>query len=117
MIKKIAAITAAAACAGVMVAFVPNLVPAVKASTTDQNLPSGATIHSTLDQVRPAAADIRKAVEQNIRNGSRERKIICTQSWPYYENSCLRDDRQTNAAHRVVRVIAANRAAAIRPSR
>jgi hypothetical protein len=117
MFKKISAIIAAAACAGVMVAFVPNLVPAVKASTTDQNLSSGATINSTLDQVRPAAADIRKAVEQNIRNGSRNPKIVCAQSWPYYDNSCLRDGRQTNAAPRVVRVIAADRAAASRPRR
>ena len=107
MQKAITLTIAAAACAGVMVAFVPNLVPAVEASTTDQNVSSGATINTTLDQVRPAATDIRKAVEQNIRNGSRKSKIACAQSWPYYDNSCLRDGRQTNAAPRVVRIIAA----------
>jgi hypothetical protein len=56
-----------------------------------------------------------EAIEPNIGNGSHERKIVCAQSWPYYEPACLRDGRQSNGSPRVVRVIAHDRTAAIRP--
>jgi hypothetical protein len=34
----------------------------------------------------------------------------CSQHWPYYEQSCLRDARLPNGVERVVRVIAIGRA-------
>jgi hypothetical protein len=34
------------------------------------------------------------------------RKPVCTQSWPYYEQSCLSDARQPNGNARAVRVVA-----------
>jgi hypothetical protein len=39
-------------------------------------------------------------------------KTACRQSWPNYEQSCLRDDRQADGNLRVVRVIAIDRSAA-----
>jgi hypothetical protein len=34
------------------------------------------------------------------------RKPVCTESWPYYEQSCLSDARQPNGNARSVRVVA-----------
>ncbi len=70
MLRTLAAVVAAAVCAGVMVALIPPPEPAVAGRTP---LPSGADL----------------------------RKPVCTQSWPYYEQSCLSDARQPT-----VRVVA-----------
>jgi hypothetical protein len=35
-------------------------------------------------------------------------KAACLQTWPYYERSCLRDNRQRDSDARAVRVIAIN---------
>jgi hypothetical protein len=120
MIKKIAAIIAAAACAGVIVTLVPGFAPEVAAGTSqavDQSAPSSVTVIRPAEEAVPSAEDIRNAVEQNIRNGSRDRKIVCAQSWPYYDHSCLRDSRKADGNARTVRVIAADRSAAIQPRR
>lgn len=35
----------------------------------------------------------------------------CTESWPFYEASCLRDDRQPEGKARAVRIVSADRLA------
>jgi hypothetical protein len=116
MIKKIAAIIAAAACAGVMVTVVP--APEVAAGTAQSvDEPGIISVIKPAETAMPTAEEIRRAVEQNIRNGSHEPKIVCAQSWPYYESSCLRDSRQANGAIHAVRMIASDRPAAVDPHR
>jgi hypothetical protein len=117
MIKKIAAIIAAAGCAGAIVTFVPGFALEVAAGATqptEQTL-SAVEMHASMPArpARPSAEDIRKAVEQNILNGSRSRKIVCNQSWPYYEHSCLRNVQRADAP-RAVRVVGADRSTAVR---
>jgi hypothetical protein len=110
MIKKITAIIAAAACAGVIVTLVPGFAPEVAAGATqaiEPSAPRSVTVSRPAEEAVPSAEDIRNAVEQNIRNGSRTPKIVCAQSWPYYEHSCLRDSRKAEGNTRTVRVIAA----------
>ncbi len=120
MIKKISAIIVAVACAGIMVTAVSGFAPEVAADTSrsiDQTVPTVVSVNNPAEVAAPSAADIRKAVEQNIRNGSRDPKIVCAQSWPYYEQSCLRDSRQADGNAHVVRFIAIDRSDAIRPRR
>ncbi len=120
MIEKITAIITAAACAGIIVTVVPGFAPEVVAGTSqtvDRSVTILAPVNKQPEAAAPAAADVRKAVEQNVGNGSRDRKNACAQSWPYYEPSCLRDGRQADGNARVVRVIAIDRSAASRPRR
>jgi hypothetical protein len=101
MMKKLAAVIAAAISAGLIVTFMPGFAPEVAAGATpsvEQSAPSSATPATPATTIR------------------RHPKITCEQSWPYYGPSCLRDGDQTNSA-RVVRVIAADRSAAARPQR
>ena len=124
MNKKLAAIVAAALMAAVLVSVVPGFAPGIAAGATtqsaipdaNQNADQAAAINPAADTARRAAA-IRRAVAQTIRNGSRAAKIICAQSWPYYAPSCLRDTRRPHDAARLVRLIADDRAAAVRPHR
>jgi hypothetical protein len=111
MFKKITAIAAAAYCAGLIVAFIPGLGADVAAGAS-QPLDADVATVAAAELTTPGAADIRKAVDQNLRSGSRNPKIICERSWPLYEQSCLRDGRPSANAARVVRVIATDRAAA-----
>jgi len=116
MIRKITAITVAAACAGLLVTFVPGFAPEVAAGAprpADQGEPTAiASVNTTAELAAPNAADIRKAVEQNVGDVSRDRAIVCLESWPYYERSCLRDGRHADGSARAVRVIAMDRPAA-----
>ncbi len=122
MIKMISAIITAAACAGLIVSFVPDFTSEVEAGATqsvENGTPSSATINAaTAIKAVPAVSimrgvtDIRRPGEQNLSNSSRDPKIVCEQSWPYYEPSCLRDARAAAGNPRVVRVIIADRAAA-----
>ena len=97
MIKPIAAITAAAVCAGLMASIAPEV--AVGSSQSTESPAVGvARIVSSRD--RGAATPI---------DGRTKREITCTQGWPYYEKACLNDSRHlTDKAH-VVRMIAIDR--------
>ncbi len=90
MLKTLAAVVGAAACAGMMVALIPPPEPAVAARTPQSSV-----------------ADAGKLAVAPAPRRSDIRKPVCTQSWPYYEQSCLSDVRQPNGKARSVRVIAA----------
>jgi hypothetical protein len=120
MIKMIVAVITAAACAGLIVTFVPGFAPESAAGATQSaahSEPSTAAVETEVVEVIPTAADIRaatdirRAVEQNSRNGSLNPKIVCEYTWPYYEPSCLRDGRAATGGTRVVRVIITDRSA------
>ena len=116
MINKMAAIIAAAACAGFVVTSVPGLASGVAAGApqpVDQILSSTVPAYIPSQISALTAAGIRKSVELDIRNDHRDGKNSCAQSWPYYERSCLRDVRQVDHNARVVRVIAMDRSAAM----
>ena len=79
MLKGLSAILAAAVCAGIMVGFVPQPEPAAAAATP-----------------RPAPRE-----QSNVAINSAPvvaAASACTQTWPYYEQSCLRDGRQAPTA-------------------
>jgi hypothetical protein len=82
---KIIAIVTAAACAAVIVGLIPEPEQAAAASTN-------------------AAAN----------DSDTDTKASCFQNWPYYERSCLHDNRQQDGNARTVRVIAVNQQAAHR---
>ena len=118
MIKRITAVIAAAACAGVIVTFVPGLAPEVAAGASppvDQSKP--APFNTPVEVAAANAAGVRNTMAQNIRDGSRDRANACVESWPYYERSCLRGGHHTDGDPSVVRVIAMDRSAAKRPRR
>lgn len=94
MIKELLAIIAAAACAGVIIEFIPEAASAVAAGVSATAQFDGMSVsdgakHAVLDAAR--VADHRKAV--------------CAQAWPYYEPACLHDGRRVDGKMRVVRVI------------
>jgi hypothetical protein len=101
MFRKILAVIASAACAGVIVGFVPEPTQAI-AARTPQSVQPRWSINTTASQpvvaAVPRAADVRKA--------------SCKQGWPYYERSCLHDARRSDGAARVVRVIGPGRSVA-----
>ena len=105
MFEKILAIVAAAACAAVIVGFIPPPAPAVAAGTS-QAVPPHAT--SISDSSSPAIGAAVRIPEI--------RKSVCTQAWPYYEPSCLHDGRRSDGKARVVRVVTADRAVVGRSS-
>ena len=87
MLKGISAIAAAAVCAGVVVGFIPEPAPAVAAVTphSASRNEQGNAVANSVPVVATAPA--------------------CTQTWPYYEQSCLRDNRQAGGGAPTVRVI------------
>ena len=118
MSKMIAAVITAIACAGLIVTFVPGFAPEVAAGATrsvEHRAPRSAMVSTAAVQVVPTASDIhtvtdiRRAVEENLRNRSGNSKVVCEQSWPYYEQSCLRDSGAVDGKPRVVRVVATDR--------
>src|SRR5271155_1463748 len=119
MSKMIAAVITAIACAGLFVTFVPGFAPEVAVGATPSversvvhSAPRSAMVSTAVVQVVPTVsdihtvADIRRAVEENLRNRSGNSKVVCEQSWPYYEQSCLRDGGAVDGKSRVVRVVA-----------
>jgi hypothetical protein len=98
VIKKILAIFAAAVCAGAIIEFIPESVPAVAAGVA-LAAPSHAT--SIPDRAKPAVPDAARIAEHG--------RAICSQVWPYYEPACWHDDRRSDGTIRVVRVIVADR--------
>jgi len=101
MIKKILAIVAAAFCAGAIVEFIPEPTPADAAGASPA-VRSHRTIIS--DSKKPAVFAAVRVAES--------RQALCSQSWPYYEPSCLHDGRRADGKMRVVRVIITDRSVA-----
>lgn len=100
MIGKMLAVIAAVACAGITVGFIPSSAPAWTGGTSIV-IQSKGTDSSNSSKIAEAAAGQQAA---GIRN------TICTQSWPYYEPSCLREGTAPGHNPRVVRVVTADRA-------
>jgi hypothetical protein len=90
MIKSTLAIAAAATCAGFVV-FAPEFAPETAMAATQ-----------SVEARAPMQADVVAKEKQQSDRG-------CTQVWPYYEQSCLRDPGLSNGLERVVRVIAIDR--------
>jgi hypothetical protein len=90
MFQTTVAIVAAAASAGVIVKLVPGNTPdeAGTSPAAQQSAASG--------------------------SGSHDGEIICEQSWPYYEPSCLRNGTQRAGNVRIVHIIAGDHSAASR---
>jgi hypothetical protein len=88
--KILLAIAAAAACAGIVV-LAPELAPKSAMAAT-QSGESGALTQAVVLMEEKGQSD-----------------SVCSQPWPYYEQSCLRDARVPNGVERVVRVIAMDR--------
>jgi hypothetical protein len=86
MLKGVFAITAAAVCAGVIVGFIPEPEPAA-AAATPRSTPRNEQVNVV------ASAPIAAATS------------ACTQTWPYYEQSCLRDSRHVAGGAPTARVI------------
>jgi hypothetical protein len=116
MIKKMTAIIAAAVCAGFMVTLVPGLAPEVAVGAprpVDQIVSSAVPAYLPAQVSASTVTGTRESLGQDIRNDHRGSKNACAQSWPYYERSCLRDERQVDGSARIVRVIAVDRSAAM----
>jgi hypothetical protein len=93
MIKRIAAIIAAAGCAALIVSVVPEV-----AVGNSQNVVTSVASVGSIDRV--AQARIPARIDTDT-----QRKITCTQGWPYYERACLHDGRQLDGKAQMVRVI------------
>ena len=102
MIEKTTAIVAAAICASLAVIFIPGFTAEVAASAAGPT-PAARIL---------AAFAVVDAASVPAHSGSADRKIVCAQSWPYYEASCLQDDRQPDGKARVVRIVSIDRTAA-----
>ena len=100
MVKSILVVSAAAVMAAAFVGFVPPPAPAVAAFEA-----------ATPNAAGPAqAAATAPTAVQPDQSG-------CTGTWPYYEQSCLRNSRQPNGNARVVRVIAEDKSVVNRSRR
>jgi hypothetical protein len=100
-----------------MVAFVPGFAPETAKGATqaaETSVPAADPVTTVAEKAAPTAAEIQKAVAQNLRNGSRNPKIICAHSWPNYDQSCLQIGQSPDKPARLVRVIATDRAHAAR---
>jgi hypothetical protein len=86
MLKGVSVIAAAAVCAGVIVGFIPEPEPAA-AAATPRSTPRNEQVN--------VAAGAPIAVTTSA----------CTQTWPYYEQSCLRDNRHVRGGAPSARVI------------
>ena len=120
MIKKISAVIAAAASAGVMVTFVPGFAPEVAASApqrVDASVTAAAPANKLAEVTAPSSAQIGNAGAVSSRNNRRDANIACAQGWPFYEQSCLHDGRQADGNAHAVRVIVMDRSAALKPRR
>jgi hypothetical protein len=87
MLKGIFAIAAAAVCAGAIVGFIPEPDPAA-AAVSPRSAPrneQGSVVAESVPVVAVASA--------------------CTQTWPYYEQSCLRDSRQAGGSVSTARIV------------
>jgi hypothetical protein len=92
MIKSLLAIAAAAACAGIVVLAPEFASKSAMAATQSDELSTPMQGNGNLVAKMKPQSD-----------------LGCTQHWPYYEQSCLRDVRLSNEFGRVVRVIVIDR--------
>jgi hypothetical protein len=101
MLQKVTAVVAAATGAGLIVTLLPGFA---RESANDAAQTAKLTT-ATLAAAAKPAAQAAPAVPQNVQAAApaREAKAECAQGWPYYQQSCLRDDRPARA----VRVITA----------
>jgi hypothetical protein len=60
----------------------------------------GVSASNSTDPNAVSSRDVRGVVDDIEENGS-----PCSQTWPYYEQGCLRDGRQSDGRARVARVI------------
>jgi len=97
VIKQIAAITAAAVCAALIVGVVPE-VAVGSSQTIGAPVARVGSVSSLADASAPARID-----------GGTQRKTACTQGWPYYERACLHNGRQSDGKTELVRMIAIDR--------
>jgi len=115
MFRQITAIIAALACSAVIVTLVPEFSPEVTAQASqpiDRSASIAATANMPAQISERATAGIRNSLGEDTRNVFPSGKTACAQSWPYYERSCLSDNRQVDGNARVVRVIGIDRSAA-----
>ena len=96
MINKLLVVVVAAAGAGAIIGLIPESAPAVAARTSHVVQSIGTSI--SIRNKSPAAA-----------RTSEIRKVVCTQTWPYYERSCLQDGPRLGGKSRVVRIVTADR--------
>jgi hypothetical protein len=94
MLKKLLAVIAAAACAAVIVGFIPTPTPADAAKA-----PQAIAVDVDQPAVLPAGSS------------------SCAQGWPNYDQTCLRDARRPNGKARVARVVVIDRSVADRALR
>ena len=87
MLEGISAIAAAAICAGVIVGFIPEPDPAAAAASSP-SAPRNEKASAVADSAPVVAA-----------------ASACTQTWPYYEQSCLRDSRQAGGGASTARIV------------
>jgi hypothetical protein len=109
---KLIAIIAAAACAGFAVAFVPGFAPEVAAGAAEYGgrvATAPLRADRPIEMWAPSAAGIQLVLAESLRRASHAAATPCVGTWPYYESSCLRDERQPNGGVRIVRVIAPDR--------
>jgi hypothetical protein len=85
MLKGLLAISAAAVCAGIIVGFVP---PPEPAAATPRANPRNEVSDVAIDSAPVVVA-----------------MSACTQTWPYFEQACLRDSRQVDRAAPTARII------------
>jgi len=85
MLKGFSAIAAAAVCAGVIVGFIPEPDPAAAAAAPRSTPREQVNVVASAPIVVTTSA--------------------CTQTWPYYEQSCLRDSRRLGGRAPTARVI------------
>lgn len=104
MISRILAAVAATACTAAIVGSIPASAPIV-AARPPQAVQLQTTRISGSDYVVAAAVAV-PGIRENV----------CTQDWPYYEQSCLHDSRRSDGKERVVRVVAVDRSVAGRGS-
>jgi hypothetical protein len=97
MFKRVVVTVSAAACAGLIIGFIPKLAPPVAAEPSRSIHSPGASIS---DNERPTIVVAARVPEI--------RKAACTQSWPYYEQSCLHDARRADGRARIVHVVTFN---------
>ena len=103
MFEKILAVVAAAACAAVIVGFIPPPALAVAAGTARAVPPLATSISDSSSTAIGAAVRSPETCQS-----------ICTQAWPYYEQSCLHDGRQPDGKASAVRVVVLKRSVSAR---
>ncbi len=100
MYKKLLAVFAAAACAAVIVGFIPTPQPASAAKAPQANVVA-------IEKMQANAVDTERKAPVLAAPST-----TCTQGWPHYDQNCLRDSRRPNGKARVARVVAIDRSAA-----